>query len=192
MPKIKYGICNLHYAIATIAADGTATFGTPVAIPGARSLSLTANGDMIKYYADNIEWWTCAANNGYSGSVALAYLPDGVREALLGEKRDSKDILIEDPNAPAVHFALLGQFENDSKNRRFIFYNCVAKRPDENGNTKEENISPEETSIPIEVGTIYNSSLSIYTTKVATTEDTASTEYNAWFTTVYTATALHT
>lgn len=192
MPKIKYGISNVYYAIATIAADGTATFGSPVQIPGARSLSLSANGDMIKYYADNIEWWTCAANNGYSGSLNLAYLPDGVREALLHEKRDSKDILLEDPNATAVHFALLGQFENDSKNRRFIFYNCVASRPDESGNTKEENISPEETSIPIEVGTIYNSSLSIYTTKAATTEDTASTEYNAWFTSVYTATALHT
>ena len=58
MPKIKYGISNVYYAIATIAADGTATFGSPVQIPGARSLSLSANGDMIKYYADNIEWWT--------------------------------------------------------------------------------------------------------------------------------------
>lgn len=192
MPKIKYGISNVYYAIATIAADGSATFGSPVAIPGARSLSLTANGEMIKYYADNIEWWASAANNGYSGSIAFAYLPDGVREALLNEKRDAKDILIEDPNAQAVHFALLGQFENDSKNRRFVFYNCIASRPDENGTTKEENISPEETSIPIEVGTIYNDDLNIYTTKAATTEDTLTADYEAWFTTVYQAAALHT
>lgn len=192
MPKIKYGISNVYYAIATIAADGTATFGTPVAIPGARSLSLTANGDTIKYYADNIEWWASAANNGYSGNINFAYLPDAAREALLNEKRDSKEILIEDPNAASVHFALLGQFENDSKNRRFVFYNCIAKRPDETGNTKEENVSPEEISLPLEVGTIYNDDLDIYTTKAATTEDTADADYNGWFSAVYQAAALHT
>ena len=62
--KIKYGLSNVHYAKATIAADNSATFGTPKPIKGAVSLSLSPEGDTNTFYADNIAYYVSAANNG--------------------------------------------------------------------------------------------------------------------------------
>ena len=47
--KVKFNICNVHYALITVDEDGDVTFGTPVAMPGAVSLALEPNGEPANF-----------------------------------------------------------------------------------------------------------------------------------------------
>ena len=149
--KIKYGISKCFYAKATpsTSGDGSLTYATPVALPGAVSLSLEQQGEVNNFYADNIIYWTGNANNGYQGDLELALLPDQFRTDILGETLDAKGMYVERSNDSQSEFALLFQFEGDDKATRHAMYRCVANRPAVSGNTKEESIEPQTETITI-------------------------------------------
>lgn len=182
--KIKYGIKNVYYAVATIAADNSATYGTPKALPGAVSLSLDPQGDTTPFYADNIVYYTSVANNGYEGELELAKLPDSFLKDVLGYAEDVNDVLYEDANAAVVHFALMFQFEGDTHARRHVLYNCVANRPTVSGSTKEESIEPQTESVTITATTVYNAAVDADVVKASVTP-TEATQYNGWNSAVY-------
>ena len=187
--KIKYGIKNVYYAVATLAANNSATYDTPVALPGAVSLTLDPEGDNSVFYADNIAYYATYANNGYSGSLELALIPDAFRKDVLGEIEDSKDVLVEEQGAQSVHFALIFQFDGDEKATRYVMYNCVASRPDTASQTKEASISPITESITITAAPVFNVTLNADIVKAETNSETQTTAYNSFFTTVYAPTA---
>ena len=182
--KIKYGIKNVYYAKGTLTSTGTMTYTTPVALPGAVSLSLSPEGETSPFYADNIVYYTSVSNSGYSGSLELAKVPDSFLKDCLGYIEDSKGVLLEDANATAANFALLFQFEGDAHAKRCVMYNCVAERPDTNGNTKEASISPETETINLTCTTIYNSVLDKDLVKASCTPAQTS-QYENWLTAVY-------
>lgn len=183
--KIKYGLKNVYYALATIAADGTATYETPVAFPGAVSLSMEPQGENTPFYADNIVYWVGAGNNGYSGDLEVARVIDSFKKDVLGYIEDNKNVLVEDMNAEAVHFALLFQFEGDEKATRHVLYNCTATRPAANGTTKEDSITPETETTTITATSIYNASLGKDIVKAESTAETDATTYDSWTAAVY-------
>lgn len=183
--KIKYGLKNVYYAVATIAADGSATYDTPVAFPGAVSLSMEPQGENSPFYADNIVYWVGTSNTGYEGDLEMALVPDAFKKDVLGYQEDIKQVLVEDANASAVHFALLFQFEGDVKATRHVLYNCTATRPSAAGSTKEESIEPETESVTVTATTVYNASYDSDIVKADTTETTDATTYSGWFSQVY-------
>lgn len=182
--KIKFGIKNCYYAVATISSTGAATYGTPVALPGAVSLSMDAQGDTNKFYADNIVYFTSVANNGYEGDLELAKIPDSFLTDCLGYIEDGNGVLVEDANAIPAHFALMFQFEGDVNAKRSVLYNCVASRPTVAGSTKEESIEPQTETINITATSVYNAVLDTDVVKASCTE-TESTTYNGWLSAVY-------
>lgn len=174
--KIKYGISKCYYAVKT-----GGVYTTPVALPGAVSISLSAQGDLYKFYADNIEYYRNAVNNGYEGTLELALVPDDFLTAVLGNTLDGTDkVLVEEVQNSAVEFALGFQVEGDGNNPRFWFYNCVATRPEIAGDTKEDSIEAQTESI-----TISSTPTTDGYVRVRTTKDTPTATYDGWFTQVW-------
>lgn len=179
--KIKYGLKNVYYAVATIAADGSATYETPVAFPGAVSLSLDPQGENTPFYADNIVYWVGASNTGYEGDLEIARVIDSFKTDVLGYKTGGNGLLYEDANANAVHFALLFQFEGDEKATRHVMYNCTATRPSAAGSTKEETVEPQTETVTITATSIYVAALDTDIVKSETIASTTDAVYNAFF-----------
>ena len=182
--KIKYGIKNVYYAVATIASNGSATYASPKALPGAVSISLDAQGETNKFYADNIVYYTSVANNGYEGDLEVAKLTDDFLKDILGYGTDHNGVLYEDAGAAVVHFALMFQFEGDAHARRHVLYNCTCNRPSVSGSTKEDAIEPQTETVTITATTVYNAAYDKDVVKASVTP-TESTEYNGWTSAVY-------
>lgn len=182
--KVKFGLKKCYYApITADDGEGTVTFGTPVALPGAVSITMSAEGDRNRFYADDGVYFTCFDNNGYSGSLELALIPDSFREDILGEYQDAKNVLVEKSGVSATPFALLFEFTGDAHQVRHVIYNVVASRPDVASQTKGETTEVQTETINLDAGPILLGTE--YVVKAKTTEDVDSTVYSSWYTTVH-------
>ena len=155
-----------------------------MALPGAVSLSVSAEGDSTPFYADNIAYYTDITNNGYSGDLELALLPDAFKKDVLGYQEDANGVLYENADATPVHFALMFEFDGDKHAKRHVLYNCTATRPTVAGQTKTASSEPQTETVSITATSIYNASVNKNVVKAECTP-TEATQYNGWNTAVY-------
>lgn len=178
--KVKFNICNVHYALQTVAEDGSVTFQKPVPMPGAVSLSLDANGEPSNFYADGYAYYTISNNMGYEGELELAMVPESFRKDVLREESDSNKVLLENANVETANFALLFEFDGDVKKIRHVLYNCAASRPGIESQTNED-----EVEVKTETLTITATPLASGYVKAKTGDETSETVYSKWYESVY-------
>jgi len=189
MGRIRYGLSNLHYAVATEGAGGALTYGTPAAIPGAKNMAFSPAGTNFTESADNTSWYTLNTNDGYTGTITFedTAAADAFLKEVLGMADDTKGFTVEKANDEPKEFALAGQFElagGTEVGKRIWFLRCVASRPDMNANTKEVgNMAVDTNTVNITV----MPRISDNAVKYQATSDQSA--YNAWFADVPTPTA---
>ena len=153
--KVKFNIRNVHYALLTKSDDGEVTYGTPVPMPGAVSISLDPNGEPSVFYADGYAYYTINNNKGYEGDL-------------------------EDATVETGKFALLFEFDGDINKIRHVLYNCTAARPTIESATKEDEIE-----VKTETLSITASPLDGGYVKARTSDSTSAAAYDGWYKTVY-------
>ena len=159
-------------------------YGVPKAIPGAVSISLDAEGESSPFYADGIVYFRSVTNNGYSGDLEMALIPEWFRTEILQEKLDAKGVLVENSSvAESVKFALLFEFDGDINAIRHVLYNCSASRPSIESETKEDTIEPGTETLSITADPRSDGLV-----KARTGDTTDETTYKEWYKTVYTPT----
>lgn len=185
MNKVKYGLKNVYAAKLTeTVSEGVTTYSyaTPQAIPGAVNLSLDAEGESNPFYADNIVYFRSTTNQGYSGDLEIAIVPEWFRTTILQETKDENNVLVENAeNSAPVHFALLFEFEGDEKAIRHVLYNCsVSARPSVASQTKEAGVDPVTETLSISADPRGDGLV-----KARSASDTDNTVYSNWYTAVY-------
>lgn len=182
--KVKFNICNVHYAPITVAVDGTVTFATPVPMPGAVSISLDPTGEPESFYADGIEYYVINNNQGYDGDLELAMIPESFRTEILKETADANNVLMENANSETGSFALLFEFDGDIRKIRHVMYNCSASRP-----TIESKTNEEDKEVQTETLTVKARPMADGYVKAKTGDSTTDEVYANWYKSVYMPTA---
>ena len=186
--KVKYNMKNVHAAKLTetvVDNETTFTYGTPKPIPGAVSISLDAEGESNPFYADGIVYFRSVTNNGYSGDLEMALIPEWFRTEILQEELDGKGVLVEkSTNLESVKFALLFEFDGDVNCIRHVLYNCTSSRPSIESETKEDAIEPGTEKLSITADPRADGLV-----KARTGDTTDEATYAGWYSAVYLPTA---
>ena len=180
--KVEFGLEQVHVAFIDeeTSAEGSPAWVAPQAIPGAVSLTASPEGDTNDFYADNTKYYTSTTNNGYTGSVEFANIPDDVLAEMLGMTVDDNGMLVESTEDKQKEFALMGEVKGDAKNRRFLYYRCKAARPSQDSATSDTGETPDTDNLDITILPMKNGE-NMLVKAVLELSETNATAFDAFF-----------
>lgn len=176
--KIRYGLKNVHYAILTEGSPDS--YATPVAIPGAVDISLSPVGETSTFVADDSEYFVSVGNDGYTGTLEIAVIPEAFLTGVMGEVEDTKKVVFEKKTAQPKYFALLFEFTGNENEIKHVMYKCLATRSNIDG---AATLKPDPKTTVLNL-TVYPNSAGYVKSK--TKSDTDATVMSNWYTAVQT------
>lgn len=182
--KVTFGLRNVHIAFMDDTSPTQPAWGTPKKVPGAVRWTPEAQGESTTFYADDTSYYVVTSNNGYTGELEMANVPDDVLAEMLGWLIDQNNMLVELADGKPKKFALFGEVQGDQKNRRFVYYDCQASRPAKERTTKGETVEPTTDVLNLNVSPIDIDGNMIVRGEMEL-NDTNAAVYNAFFTSVY-------
>lgn len=183
--KVRFGLKNVYYAVLT--EGSTNSWATPVAIPGAVNLTLDSNVSSTDFYADNVTYYKTFANNGYTGSLEVARIPDQMLTDIWGMTKDgTSKIVYEKSGVKPKPFALLFQVDGDADNELNVLYRVLpGSKPSAGSQTTEESADPATQSFDISaLPLVTGSAAQLGLIKGRSSDDTPTATKTAWFSAV--------
>ena len=179
--RVQFNLKNVHYAVLSSAGTSPA-WATPVHVPGAVTLTLDPQGEVTPFYADGVVYYQTVSNNGYSGSLELARVPDKMLQDIWGYTLgETSKVLTEHADVQPAAFALLYQIDGDADNELYVLYNCSASRPGAGAATSTETREPQTRSFDLSAAPLPLDGV----THARTTAQTPANTRSGWFDAVY-------
>lgn len=145
---VRFGIKNVYY---TLYDDSTGKYGTPKHVDGAVKLSITPEGDTSNFYAEDILWASFESVSGYTGTLEVAAFNDEFLNDVLGRRTDSAGLAYETIDDEPKQFALLYEVSSNKEPQRYVYYNVVGSRVEQEHNTKSDSTTPDTETMDITI-----------------------------------------
>lgn len=185
--KVKFGLKNVHYAIATETTVGgvtTTSYATPVAFPGAVNLEINpTSNDQTVFRADDSDYYIVSGSSqGFDGSFEVAIIPESFETDVLGMTKDENGVICESANDTINAVALLFEINGDNSGRRYLLPKVKFAKPGISAETTgTDGNQPKTVSIDLTASPRPDDNLA----RIHTGDTTDATTYNGWFTSVY-------
>lgn len=186
--KVKFGLKNVHYALATETTTSgvtTTTYGDPVAYPGAVSLEVNpTSSDASVFRADDSDYYIVSGSSqGFDGTYECALIPEAFEKDVLGATVDDNGVVLEYSTDEIKNVALMFEIDGDNSGRRYLIPKVkFAKGAISAETTGTDGNQPKTTSLSFTAAPRPDDNLA----RVHTGDTTPAETYNGWFTEVYT------
>lgn len=149
--KVTFGVSNLRVGEYNVDSTGSVTLGTPYALPGTVNISLDADSEESKFYADNVVYWTSYNDNGYTGSIENAVFPDSFKTRFMNYIALADGGIAQVKGQQNKPVYIMFQAEGDAEQRRGIFYNVSLGQIGHEWATTTDTTEPATETLPITV-----------------------------------------
>lgn len=188
--SVYMGFSNVHIVpFADTSSPGKPVWaGDIIPIKGAVNFGPTANNSEVRFFADNILFYSTFNNNGYTGTLEIAKVPADFLISVFRYMIDDNGILVATAGMGYRNFAMMFQVEGNVSPIRLVWYNCSSAPPAPPAQTMEENADPNTQSMDLTVAPIeFDSGIKATYSQCPYNPDSDETMevYDNWFKQVY-------